>query len=218
MEKKEVANILEEIGIMLELKGENPFKSRAYYNAARVIETLTQDLVELVNAGQLDTLQGIGKALAEKITILVKTGNLPYFESLKASIPAGLMNMLAIPGLGAKKIKTIYEKLGITSIGELEYACQENRLRDLPGFGEKSQARILNNIELQKKYSERFLFPMAELEANMALDYLRQNHKFISVNIAGSLRRKKEIIKDIDIVASSSQSDREQLKIWIYES
>ncbi|WP_457565714.1 helix-hairpin-helix domain-containing protein, partial [Caldithrix abyssi] len=165
MDKKEIVKILEEIGRLLEIKGENPFKARAYYNAARRIEVLQEDLTRLVEEGRLKELKGVGDALAQKIETLVKTGRLPYYEELKASVPEGLLEMLKIPGMGPKKVKTVYEKLEITTIGELEYACHENRLRDLPGFGLKTQQKILKGIELRKKYTERFHLPVALEEA-----------------------------------------------------
>jgi DNA polymerase (family 10) len=218
MNKKEVAHILEEIGIILDLKGENPFKVRAYYNGARIVETLDQDLLSLVETGDIAGIKGIGKALAEKITILVKEKSLPFYEELKSSIPEGLLEMLKIPGLGAKKVKVIYDKLGISSIGELEYACRENRLRDLEGFGQKSQDKVLQSIELQKKYSERFLYPVAENEANQMIDYLKQHKKIIRLDIAGSLRRKMETIKDLDIIASCKEGNREELMAYFVSS
>lgn len=137
MEKKEIVKILNEIGLLLELKGENPFKSRAYYNAARIIELLDEDIETIVKEDRLKDIKGIGEALNKKITELVLTGKLKYYEDLKASIPEGLIDMLKIPGLGPKRIRTIYEQLNITSVRELEYACLENRLLDLPGFGKK---------------------------------------------------------------------------------
>jgi len=211
MNKKEVAQVLDSIGTILELKGENPFKSRAYYNAARVIETLSEDISVLVEKGTLGELKGIGTALAEKITTLVKTGNLPYYETLKSSVPDGLFELLSIPGLGAKKVKAIYEKLNITTLGELEYACRVNRLRDLDGFGQKSQDKILQGIEQHKKYRERFLFPVAQEEAHLLSEYLKQNKNFTRLEVAGSLRRKKETIRDIDIVASCQIKHRQSL-------
>jgi DNA polymerase (family 10) len=211
MNKKEVAHILEEIGTILDLKGENPFKVRAYYNGARIMDTLDKDLSELVESGEIADIKGIGKALAEKITILVRENSLPFHEELRSSIPEGLLEMLKIPGLGAKKVKVIYDKLGISSIGELEYACRENRLRDLDGFGQKSQDKILQGIELLKRYSERFLLPVAENEAKNMLAYLKKNRKILRLDIAGSLRRKMETIKDLDIIASCKETDREAL-------
>ena len=200
MNKKEVAGILEEIGILLELKGENPFKARAYFNAARVIETLDRDLSQIVESGQLSAMKGIGGALAEKISMLVNQGSLPYYDDLKASIPEGLLDLLSIPGLGAKKVKKIYEELQVTSLGELEYACRENRLRDLTGFGQKSQDSILKNIELYKKNSERYLYPLAEDAARQLITYLAKNSDLQKVEVAGSLRRRAETVKDIDIM------------------
>ena len=211
MDKKELTHILEEIGTMLDLKGVNPFKSRAYFNAARTLETLSEDINELVASGEISQIKGIGKALSDKISTLLQTGHLPYYEDLKEQTPPGLLEMLKIPGLGSKKVKTVYEQLKISSIGELEYACRENRLRDLAGFGQKSQDKILANIELHKKYSERFLYSKAESAANEVITYLQKNKKFVRLNIAGSLRRKKETVKDIDIVASSKEADRAEL-------
>ena len=161
MNKKELVNILEEIGILLELKDENPFKSRAYSNAARVIENIKEEINELVETGRLKDVKGIGSGLSEKITEFVTTGKLEYYEKLKKSIPPGLLDILKIPGLGPKKVRAVYEKLDIQSIGELEYACIENRLIDLDGFGKKSQEKILKGIEFIKKYREQHLFSSA---------------------------------------------------------
>jgi DNA polymerase (family 10) len=211
MNKKEVARILEEIGIILDLQGENPFKVRAYYNGARIVETLDKDLTDLVKSGEIGEIKGIGKALAEKISTLINDGSLPFYEDLKSSIPEGLLQMLKIPGLGAKKVKVIYDKLGISSIGELEYACRENRLRDLQGFGQKSQDKIIESIELQRKYSERFLIPVAKNQGQQIFDYLKKNRNIIRIDIAGSLRRKMETVKDLDIIASCAEGDREEI-------
>ncbi len=211
MNKKQIIAILEEIGTILELQGENPFKSRAYFNAARTIETMQQDVEELIRKGEIGQVKGFGKALSEKLTELVNTGRLAYYEELKAAIPPGLLEMLKIPGMGPKKVKAVYEKLGVTSVGELEYACKENRLRDLSGFGQKTQDKILKGVELRKKYSERFLFPQAWQQARELADYLEQNPKIIRLQIAGSLRRKKETVKDIDLVASCAAADRREI-------
>ncbi len=208
MNKKDVIKILEEIGTLLEIKGENPFKARAYYNAARQLEILQDDLEELVRAGLIKELKGIGDALAKKIETLVTTGSLPYYEELKASVPEGLLEMRTIPGMGPKKIKTIYEKLGITTIGELEYACLENRLRDLPGFGQKTQEKILKGIELRKKYKERFYLPVARETAETLLQYLTKSPLAQKITIAGSLRRFRETIKDVDILVACEENDR----------
>jgi DNA polymerase (family X) len=211
MDKKSIAKILKEIGFILDLKGDNPFKTRAYHNGARIVESLTGNLNDLVESGKISNLKGIGQALSDKISTLVKTGKLPYYEELKLSIPGGLLDLIKIPGLGAKKVKIVYDKLSVTSIGELEYACRENRLRDLDGFGEKSQQNILAGIELRKKYNERFLYPIALQESENLKKYLSQNKKIIRLEVAGSLRRKLETIKDIDFVCSCLEGDREEV-------
>ena len=205
--KKEVASILEEIGTLLELKGENPFKTRAYFNAARTISGLTGDLQQLVESGEIGKVKGIGKALAEKITTLVTTGELAYYEELKAEFPPTIFELMNIPGLGPKKIKKLYETLGISSLIELEYACNENRLVDLEGFGAKSQENILQGIEARKKYSEKFHLPVAEHAATTMIEHIRKAKGIKRSDIAGSLRRKKEIIGDIDILVSAAQND-----------
>ncbi len=145
--KKDVIRILEEIAVLLELKGESPFKSIAYANAARRLETLEEDLEELVRRGGLTSIKGIGEALSKKITELVTTGRLEYYDKLRASIPPGHLEMLRIPGLGPKKIRALHEKLAIETLGELEYACMENHLVELPGFGARTQQKILTGIE-----------------------------------------------------------------------
>ena len=211
MDKKQIISILNEIGTILELQGENPFKARAYYNAARTLETLPGDVVELIKSGEIAQVKGIGKALSDKLSKLVLEGRLPYYEELKQSVPPGLFEMLKIPGMGPKKVKAVYDTLGIDSLGALEYACKENRLRDLPGFGEKTQEKILKGIELRRKYNERFHYPVAENQAQQVLEYLKKNPTINRIQIAGSLRRKKETIKDIDLVASCRAADRVQI-------
>src|SRR6185503_1885591 len=136
MDKHKVAEILIEIGTLLELKVENPFKTRAYQNGARVIESLTEPLEQIIADGRLGELKGIGEALQEKITALMQTGRLAYFEELKASIPAGLVEMLNIPGVGPKKVRKLHDELGLKSVAQLEEACKAGKIAGLEGFGE----------------------------------------------------------------------------------
>jgi len=208
LDKKSVINILNKIGLLLELKGENPFKIRAYYNAARALETLDEDIEILVKNNKLKEVKGIGEAINKKITELITTGRLEYYENLKASIPEGLVEMLKIPGLGPKKIKTLYDKLDIKTVGELEYACLENRLVELPGFGEKTQKKILEGIKFVKRFSNQHLFSEAYSEANLLKQYLLKTGLVIRCEIAGSIRRKKEIVKDIDILATTDNPQK----------
>ena len=208
LDQKQIATILKEMAVLLELKGENPFKIRAYENASRVIEGLSEDLSELISSGRLIGIKGIGSGIAEKIRILAETGSLPDYDKLKSSIPSGLVEMLKIQGMGPKKIKAVWEKLGITTVGELEYACRENRLVDLPGFGLKSQEKILQGIEMLKKFKERHLLDEALQEAERIYEAIRDYPGVIRSQIAGSLRRYKETIKDIDILVSARDEDR----------
>jgi DNA polymerase (family 10) len=208
MNKHDIINVLNEIGVLLEIKGESFFKSKAYYDAARAIELMDEDIELLVKEDRLKEIKGFGTALSQKIGELVTTGKLIYYESLKESIPQGLIDMLKISGLGPKKVRAVYEKLGITTIGELKYACMENRLTKLTGFGEKTQQRIFEGIENLNKYAGKFLYPSAFRLASELLKSLRQSSHVIRCSECGSLRRKKEVIKDIDILVSCNDSSQ----------
>ncbi|TDI90081.1 MAG: DNA polymerase/3'-5' exonuclease PolX [Caldithrix sp.] len=211
MDKKQVSTILEEIGTLLELKGENFFKSRAYERGGRTILSLSEDISDLVESGEVRKIEGIGSALADKITELVTTGKLEYYEKLKASIPPGLVEMTAIPGFGPKKIKKVYDVLDIKTITELEKACKEDGLKELEGFGKTTQRNILQGIEFLRKHKERHLFHHALMAAQPLLEAVRNHPKVMRAELAGSLRRKKETIKDIDIVASARDKDVEEI-------
>ena len=204
MDKKEVAAILEEIATLLELKGENPFKSRAYSAGARALEALDEDLHAIISENRLRAIKGIGEGLAQKVEELVSTGSLAYYEELKREIPESLREMLRIPGLGPKKMKQLYDQLGIKTIGELEYACNENRLVELPGFGEKSQEKVLQGILFLRKYQDQFLYSTALDAAQPVLEKLSGLKQVKRISLAGSIRRRKEIVKDIDIVVSTA--------------
>ena len=155
MDKERVAEILVEIGTLLELKGENPFKTRAYLNGARVIEGLTEPLKKLVEEERLGELKGIGDALQQKITELVTTGKLKYYDELKASVPPGMIAMLDIPGLGPKKIIALNKNLGVDSVEKLEAACKDGKVAELDGFGEKTQTKLLEGIAHRRLYAPR---------------------------------------------------------------
>ena len=205
MDKDQVAAVLTEIGTLLELKGENQFKVRAYQNAARTLEGLNESLEKIISEERLDQIKGIGDALQQKITELVQTDRLGYYEDLKASVPPGLVAMLGIPGLGPKKVKAMNDKLGIETLEQLEAACREGKVATLDGFGEKTQSKILEGIAFKRTYASRHLFSRALGVAEPVLDSLREHPDVIRCSTAGSLRRCKEIIGDIDLLASSKK-------------
>ncbi|WP_089285441.1 DNA polymerase/3'-5' exonuclease PolX [Anaerovirgula multivorans] len=211
MDKKEVSKILEEIGVLLEIQGENPFKTRAYFNGARVVEQLEEDIGVLVEEDRLHGIKGIGKALQKKITELVSTGKLHYYDDLRAKTPEGIFEILKIPGLGPKKVKVLYDELDITTVGELEYACLENRLIDLKGFGEKTQNKILEGIDHIKKYRGQHLISTGMIFGNKVIEDLKKHEAMIRISLAGSIRRQKEIIKDIDILGSCREDKRKEI-------
>ncbi len=205
MDKEKVAEILIEIGVLLELKGENPFKTRAYAGAARTLEGLAEPLAKLVAEKRLGEIKGIGEALEQKITELVETGKLKYYDELKASIPPGLIAMLEISGLGPKKIQALTKKLGLDSIEKLEAACKAGQVAELDGFGEKTQANILEGIARKRTYASKHLLSEALRAAEPLLENLREHPAVIRCSPAGSLRRFKEICGDIDLLASSKK-------------
>jgi DNA polymerase (family 10) len=214
MTKDQVATSLREIGTILELNGENPFKCRAYLNAARTLETSPTDLTELVRTDRLGELPGIGDALREKITTLVNTGKLPYLEELRTTIPSGLLSLLDLPGLGPKKLRILRDQLKIESIEALTKACQDGRLASLDGFGEKTATNLLDSIQRRATYSKLHRLGTALPAAQALLNHLRECPSVSQAEIAGSLRRGKEIVKDLDLIASSNKP-KEVMKAFI---
>jgi len=214
MTKDQAAAALREIGTILELQGENPFKCRAYLSAARTLETAPADLGELVRTNRLGELPGIGEALREKITTLVTTGKLPYLEQLRASIPSGLLALLDLPGLGPKKLRALREKLKIESLEALKKACEDGRLASLDGFGEKTATNLLESIARRATYSKLHRLGDALPAAQTLLAHLRNSPAVEKAEIGGSLRRGKEIVKDLDLIAASNQP-REVMKAFV---
>ena len=205
MTKEEIAGTLEAIAQLLDLKGENPFKIRAYQTAARTIETYAGNLEEVAADGKLGEIEGIGKAIAEKLGELIATGRLGYFEELKGSFPPGIFELFEINGLGAKKIKTLHEKLGVASLDGLEAACRDGRVAALPGFGEKTAKNILSGLE-QRLRNAAFhrLGDVAGLAFRM-LESLKAHPDVARASEGGSFRRRKEVVRDLDFVASTRE-------------
>lgn len=203
--KDDVATALADIAIFMELKGENPFKTRAYQNAVRIIQTMTGDLKKMVEENRLGELPGIGKSMQEKITELVTTGRSHYLEELKAAFPPHLTELFQIPGLGPKKIKLLYEKLNIDSVDALEKACLEDRVAHIPTLGKKTQENILSRIAQRRTFSEKHRYGDVITLAETLVDSLQKCPAVIRVSMAGSFRRGKEVVKDLDLLASSSR-------------
>ncbi|MCB1103332.1 MAG: DNA polymerase/3'-5' exonuclease PolX [Cephaloticoccus sp.] len=207
MNKSEMADLLNEIGVLLELKGENPFKIRAYQSGARVLEAMEQAEIErLIEAEALDSVKGIGDALAQKITELHQTGKLEFLEKLRASIEPGLVELLDIPGMGPKKVRALHDKLGVTDIASLTKACAENRVAELDGFGAKSQEKILAGIKHREAYGKRHLWWEANEVAQPILAGLRKLPQVERAEAAGSLRRGMETIGDLDFLVAAEDT------------
>jgi len=207
MRNKEIAEIFYQIADLLEIKGELEFKVRAYRRAAQRIETLEEDIEELCRKGKLRSIPGIGESIASKIKELIETGRLEYLEKLKREVPEDLIRLMDIPGVGPKKALILYKKLGITTVEQLRDACKKGRLRHLEGFGELTERNILRGIEMLERSKDRFLINVAYENGYRLVEYLKKNKDVLSISIAGSLRRMKETIGDIDILVSSLNPD-----------
>jgi len=207
MKNQFVADILYMIADLLDLKGDIFFKTRAYRIAAQTIEALDEDVEKLVNQGRIESIPGVGEALARKITELVQTGKLEYLERLKKEVPTGLIDLLGIPGLGPKKVAALYKNLGITNTQELREATNKGELRTLEGFGEITERNILRGIQLREKTSGRVLLNVAYEDGTRYITYLKRCKQIEKINIAGSLRRMKETIGDLDILISSKNPE-----------
>lgn len=203
MDRHEIARTLDEMAIVFELKGDNPFKIRAYENAARVVEGL-EDIEARIEAETLTEVKGIGKNLADHITELYRTGKIREYVALRKSIPEGLFEILKIAGVGPKKVKFFYEKLHVKDIGQLELVCRAGALRKHEGFGQKTEEKILQGIAYLRRNIGQHLYSDALVAAIDVHEKLKKHPLVTRSEIAGSLRRKKEVIKDIDIVASTS--------------
>jgi|ERR1700736_111500 DNA polymerase (family 10) len=205
MTKSQIAQVLEEIATLLELKDENPFKIRAYANAARSLETFGGNLPDLKDEEALAKIPGIGKSIAEKIKELAASGTLKYLEELRAEFPPAILQLFSISGLGAKKIKALYEQLHISSIEQLRQACESGKVAELPGFGETTQTKICQAIEQRAKHSGHFQFGQIATETESLRRDLAANPDAIQVDVAGSYRRRREIVRDVDFVVATKK-------------
>jgi DNA polymerase (family 10) len=206
--KEQTIDLLETIAQYLELKGENPFKIRAYTNAARALETYSGNFPKLVEEGGLKELDGIGDAIAKKISEYALTGKLVYFEKLQADFPASLFELFELQGLAGKKIKVLWEKLQVKSIEELEVACRDGRVAELACFGDKTADNLLRSIERRAKRSGRYLLSEATAMADQLLAHFKDHRDVSQISTAGSLRRSKETIGDLDLLVATKEPAR----------
>ncbi len=205
MNKAQIADVLDEIGTLLELKGENPFKVRAYRAGARALETVGEaELGRLVAEENLRSVPGIGEALAQKITELHRTGRLKFHEDLKAAVEPGLVELLQIPSLGPKKILALHQKLGVASIADLAAACAAGKVAELDGFGAKTQEKLLAGIKNREAYGRRHIWWEAAAVAEPILAGLRALPQVSRAEAAGSLRRGMETIGDLDFLVAAT--------------
>ncbi|MFY9820842.1 MAG: DNA polymerase/3'-5' exonuclease PolX [Thermoanaerobaculia bacterium] len=206
MDNPEIARVLEEIADILEIQGANPFRIRAYRNAVRTVESLTTPLRKWVEENRpLTDLPGIGKEMGNHIREMVETGTLGFRDELLADVPRSLIELMRLPNLGPKKAKKVYDELKIGSVDELEAAAKAGLIAALPGFGAKSQEKILAGIQEYRQHGSRFLLPQAERVVEPLLGYLRETPELERLEVAGSYRRRKETVGDIDLLAIASQ-------------
>ncbi|MFL6499346.1 MAG: DNA polymerase/3'-5' exonuclease PolX [Candidatus Udaeobacter sp.] len=207
MTKEEIASVLEQIATLLELKAENPFKIRAYTNAARAIETFGANVSNFQDEEAVSKIPGIGKSIAVKIKELAETGSLSYFKELSAEFPAGILELFSLPGLGAKKIKSLHDQLGVSSIAQLQKACEEGRVAELAGFGQTTQQKICDAIARRASHSGSFQFGQIAAEAEALRSDLAAHGAALQVEIAGSYRRRKEIVRDLDLLVATTEPE-----------
>lgn len=206
MTNADIAAALSEIGTLLELKGENPFRTNSYHAVGRVIEQLTDDVATRVLAGDLGKIPGVGDAIKEKIEALVRTGSIPQLEELRANTPPGLLQMLRVPGLGPKKVRALAEAK-IDDLVSLKTACEAGQVGKLKGFGAKTQTNILKGIAFLDKAGGRVRIDVADALAQPILEMLRGLKGVTQAEACGSLRRRKETIGDLDFLASAKNHD-----------
>ena len=209
MQNPDIARLFDEVADLLEIQDANPFRVRAYRNAARTIRDFPEPLADLVRTGTKDLtdITGIGDDLAEKITAIVTTGELPLRKQLASKLPAGLLDLLRIPGLGPKRVKLLYKKLKVKSAADLAAALDKGRIQRLKGFGPKMEEKIRAGLGQAQVGERRMLLNEAETQATAVLAYLEAGGGIEQIEVAGSYRRRRETIGDLDIVVTSEGKD-----------
>ncbi len=205
MNREEMAETLEKIALLLELKGENPFKVRAYRQGAEVVLSMEEDVVELAKNDELKGIKGIGEALRDKLGEMAKTGGLEFYENLKSEFPETIFSLFDVQGLGPKKIKSLYDTLGVDSVDKLRVACEVGKVAELTGFGAKTQVKILEAIAVNEKFADRFTIGSIGALVEGILETLRLHPEVSRVAVAGSYRRAKETVGDLDFLVATKE-------------
>jgi DNA polymerase (family 10) len=214
-----VAEIFNKVADLLDIEGANPFRIRAYRNAARTVGDLPQSVADLVERGEkLSELPGLGKDLAGKIEEIVRTGTLEQLEELERRLPKGLVQLMRIEGLGPRRIKALYQELGVTDFEGLKKAALENRIKDLKGFGDKTQQQIMKQLgRLTGAAGKRLKLASAEQIAGSYVDHLKKDKGIERIDVAGSFRRHKETVGDLDLLAIVKQDSKAMDRFVEYE-
>jgi DNA polymerase (family 10) len=205
MTRENLAEVLDEIALLLELKGDNPFKIRAYRQGAETVRNFDGEIVDLAKNNELNGIKGIGEALRDKLHELASTGKLEFHEKLRAEFPAGLFDLFDLQGLGPKKVKALYEALAISSVADLKAACEAGKIDGLPGFGAKTQTKILEAIALRETFADTFLLGGVTPLVEEILELLRMHPEVSRVSAAGSFRRAKETVHDLDFLVATNE-------------
>lgn len=213
MDKNEIVSLLEKIANLLALKEDSSvYEVRAYENAARILNGMSGDIQQLLAEDRLKGMPGLGATLIKRIEEGAQTGHIAFYDELVANTPQVKLDMLRIAGLGPKRINTLYAQLQVQSIAELEQACKDDRVAHLPGFGKKTQDKIVQGIAFLQQHADRYLYPVAEEEAERIRSALAQRPEIIRLQVAGSLRRRRETVKDIDMVASVADDTSSEVR------
>jgi DNA polymerase (family 10) len=205
MKNKEIAEIFNEIADFLEIN-DVQFKPRAYRTAARNIESLSEDIEDIAEDGELEEIEGVGDSIADKITEYLETGELEYYEELKADLPIDIEAITKVEGVGPKTAKKLYQAIGVSTLDELEEAAKAGKIAELDGFGKKSQENILSHIELAKKGQERMLLGRAGERDKDIQENLLDAEEVTDVEIVGSFRRRSPTVGDIDSLTTSDDA------------
>lgn len=203
MNNRDVAGALYEIADLLEFRGEDLFKVRAYRKAGEAIELMLEEVAQVALQGRLLTIPGVGKATAAKVQELLATGQIEYLEELRRAVPPGVVDLTRVPGLGARTAQLLYARLGIDSLDKLELAARQGALRDLPGLGAKKEAAILAALEKMRTRADQVSIGAVKPLAEALVEHLRRHPAVLCADVAGSIRRRKELVTDIDLVAAS---------------